>query len=258
MGIDYIIDLDCEPKRALGVANIVQRVKSRERGTAALEAALAAGDTRPPAELSIETVVRGKIERVERTTAQALLDRAAPLEAHADRCVPCRANRGAHAGYGCYRSIPYPIPVVAEEWLLMRLPDNLHSTAGWMLKSALDDFKWDGTPTAELRARSRTFFESDSPSRVEWGDVSVSADQLFQMLFLVGSLEPSHAMMMALFLGVLPHDSKPSDLENPTRRDRLAARATIPPVDPAIEPLADFLRALPVAVGLGVRVLVDA
>ena len=135
MGIDYVIDWTCEPKRAIGVANIVQLVKSRDRGVAVLQAARAAGDERLLAELSLETIVRTRIERVERTTVQALLARAAPLEAHADRCTPCPANRGARGGYGCYRSIPYPIPAVAEEWLLMRLPDSLDSTAGWMRRA---------------------------------------------------------------------------------------------------------------------------
>lgn len=257
MGIDYVIDLDCEPKRVLGVATILDLVKSRDRGMAALQLARTSKGTRVPTALPVETVVRGRIERVEETTVQSLLDRAAPLDAQASHCVSCPANRESSTGYGCYRSIPYPIPVEAEEWLLMRLPDDLQSTtAGWMLAGALADFGWDGRPAAVLRGRGRTFFESDSAPRVDWGSVSLSGDQLFQMLFLVGPLSPSHALMMALFLGVLPHSMDPIDLKDATRRDHWLERAAIPSVSPAIDPLAEFLRALSVAIRLGVGVLV--
>src|SRR5262249_37275996 len=110
---------------------------------------------------------------------------------------------------------------------------------------------------AALRARGRTFFESDLPARVEWGETSLTADQLFQMLFLVGPLEPSHALMIALFLGVLPHDTPPRDLRDRKRRDRLLSQATVPVEDARVQPVAEFLRSMALACTLDVRVLVD-
>ena len=83
-------------------------------------------------------------------------------------------------------------------------------------------------------------------------------DQLFQMMFMVGHLAPTHALMLALFLGVIPHDTSLHDLKDGPGRARVLAAANVPSEpDPDIEQLAAFLRALAVSARLEVPILVD-
>jgi hypothetical protein len=64
--------------------------------------------------------------------------------------------------------------------------------------------------------------------------------------------------MLALFCGVIPHDTSLHDLKDSEGRARALARSYLPPEpDPDIEQFAAFLRALAVAARLEVPILVD-
>lgn len=67
MGVDYVIDLDCAPKQALGTESIVELVKARSRADAVLAMARSGGDQRPPSQIKFAIAVsrNGKIEQTE-------------------------------------------------------------------------------------------------------------------------------------------------------------------------------------------------
>ena len=145
---------------------------------------------------------------------------------------------------------------------MSRLPQTLGCTAGALLVRGLGEFGWDGAPTAKLRASGTTYFESRAPYGVRWqgddGTIEISSDQLFQMMFMVGNLAPTHCLMLALFFGVIPHDISLHDLKDDTGRTRALDEATLPPEpDPDVEQLAAFLRTLAVAARLDATVLID-
>jgi len=145
---------------------------------------------------------------------------------------------------------------------MSRLPSSLDCTAGALLARGLGEFGWDGAPTAKLRSAGTTYFESRAPYGVRWqakdGPIEVSSDQLFQMMFMVGNLAPTHCLMLALFCGVLPHDISLHDLKDGEGRARALATADLPAEpDPDIEQLAAFLRTLAIAARLDVSVLID-
>src|SRR5262249_36932214 len=104
------------------------------------------------------------------------------------------------------------------------------------------------------------YFESRVPYGVRWqgddGIIELSADQLFQMMFLVGHLAPAHCLMLALFTGVIPHDVPLADLKD-DRAGVLANAHVAPEPDPEIEQIAAFLRTLAVAARLDTQILVD-
>ena len=78
------------------------------------------------------------------------------------------------------------------------------------------------------------------------------------MMFMVGNLAPTHCLMLALFCGVIPHDTSLHDLKDADGRARALAAADLPAeADPDIEQLAAFLRTLAVAARLDVSILVD-
>ena len=146
--------------------------------------------------------------------------------------------------------------------MMQRLPQELGCTAGALLVRGLGEFGWNGEPTAKLRASGTTYFESRAPYGVRWqsddGAIEISSDQLFQMMFMVGNLAPTHCMMLALFFGVIPHDISLHDLKDSTGRTKALDAANLPPEpDADTEQLAAFLRTLAVAARLEVSVLID-
>jgi hypothetical protein len=140
--------------------------------------------------------------------------------------------------------------------------DHARLTAGTLLARGLGEFGWDGAPAARLRSAGTTYFESRAPYGVRWqhdrGTIEISSDQLFQMMFMVGNLAPTHCLMLVLFCGVLPHNIDIFDLKDSDCRTRaltIADLATEPDAD--IEQLAAFLRTLAIAARLEVSVMID-
>jgi hypothetical protein len=261
MAIDYLLGSRCEPHRSLGVERLVTLNRTRILARSALEHMRADGDSRAPSEIEIQLTMRTTTGDSGRgVTLADLLAESAPLDEYAAYCDRCPAELSR--AYACHRRIRYPIAERVEAWLMARLPTSLQCTAGALLVRGLGEFNWDGAPTAKLRASGTTFFESRAPYGVRWqgenGTVEVTSDQLFQMMFLVGNLAPTHSLMLALFTGVIPHDISLHDLKDDAGRKRaLAAAHVASEPDPDIEQLAAFLRTLAVAARLDVPILVD-
>lgn len=275
MGIDWIVDFGCPAKEALGTESILHMLKARSRAATIIESARSRGDERPPDELEFEMVLLGPDgPQQRRLSAGSLLAQAAPLDVHANGCEGCPANVGARP-YGCVGYISYPITAASERWLLGRLPREPDSTAGAFLRRALTDFGWDGAGTRRMRERPE-IFEAREPLERRWADgAAVTTDQLFEMLFGLGPLQPAHTMMICLFLGLLPEDLPPAVLGQlgrgegqllrlaETLRDDAGARlrrdAPGPgAVAPQEEALFRFLIGAMVAAGLSVATLIDA
>lgn len=259
MGIDYVVDLACNPKRALGTEGIIDLVKARSRAEAVLELSRRNGDLRPAEQITFKIALMtpaGVQERDARVSD--LFAQAAGLEPHRPACASCPANAGA-PGFGCYRTINYPIPAHVEAWLLARLPESPTCTAGQFLRRAVADFGWDGAHAANMRAQGNRFFEASTPQTRRFADgFTLGSNQVHQLLFGVGHPNPTHCTMAALFFGLLPHDLDPGWLQNAQNRAHVLAYATVAPQgDAAVESMAGFLRACVLAARLEVQILVD-
>jgi hypothetical protein len=261
MAIDYVLGVRCEPHRHLGVERLVNLNRTRILARSALAHMREDGDARAPSEIEIQLTMRtAGGDSARGVTLQDLLEESRPLDEYAAYCERCPAD--LPRAYACHRRIRYPIAERVEAWLMARLPTSLACTAGALLVRGLGEFGWDGSPTAKLRAANTTFFESRVPYGVRWegpdGPIEISSDQLFQMMFLVGNLAPTHCLMLALFTGVIAHDVSLHDLKDEQGRARVLAASHVPPeADPDIEQLAAFLRALGTAARLDVPILVD-
>ena len=261
MAIDYLLGVRCEPQERLGVERLVQMNRTRILARSALAHMRQDGDQRAPKDIEIQLTMRTTVgDSAKGVTLQDLIDESDPLDVVAEYCAKCPAELPRE--FACHRRIRYPIPERVEQWLMARLPENLGCTAGALLVRGLGEFGWDGSPTAKLRAAGDTYFESRVAYGVRWespdGTIDISSDQLFQMMFLVGHHAPTHSLMLALFCGVIPHDTSLHDLKDPEGRARALARSYLAPEpDPDIEQFAAFLRALAVAARLEVPILVD-
>jgi len=261
MAIDYVLAVGCEPQKQLGVERLVALHRTRILARTALARMREDGDHRSPDTIEVQLTTRKPDGDAARgVTIQALLDESAPLDGVVGHCATCPA--GLPRELACHRRIRYPIPDHVEAWLMSRLPTTLDCTAGTLLARGLGEFGWDGAPAARLRSAGTTYFESRAPYGVRWkgdeGTIEISSDQLFQMMFMVGNLAPTHCLMLALFCGVIPHDIHLHDLKDGEGRARVLAAADLPAdPDPDIEQLAAFLRTLALAARLEVSVLID-
>jgi hypothetical protein len=248
VGIDYVVDLGCPPKQALSVEKIVALVKGRNQVAAIIDLARRKGDTRLPEQLSFTRVVRrpeGAVE--EEFSVGTLLQQVRELDVHAHHCEGCEANLRARP-FGCYGSISYPITALAEEWLMSLLPKDLNSPAGHLLRSAVTDLKYTGGMFLGMRPQEM-FFESRTPLKRRWGGWlsgwTLTSDQLLEMLFGLGNLQPAHCKMMSIILGLIPTDESPQPRPQATAGDQT-------------EQVAHAVNAVGLAGQLGVNLLVDA
>src|SRR5688572_23407205 len=208
MAIDYVLATGCEPQKLLGIDRLMSLHRTRILARSALAKMREDGEDRDPKEIEIQLTMRKpEGDSARGVTLQDLLDESAPLDAVTHHCAKCPAQLTREIG--CHRRIRYPIPEHVEAWMMRRLPQQLGCTAGALLVRGLGEFGWDGTPVTKLRASGNTYFESRAPYGVRWqgddGAIEISSDQLFQMMFMVGNLAPTHCLMLALFFGVIPH-----------------------------------------------------
>jgi len=261
MAIDYLLGVRCDVQQHLGVERLVELNRTRILARSMLAHLHEDGDPRSPKDVEIQLTTRKPDgDSARGVTLADLLELAAPLDEVATNCAKCPAELPRE--FACHRRIRYPIPERVEAWLMTRLPASLQCTAGALLVRGLGELGWDGANAAKLRASGTTFFESRVAYGVRWegehGVVEMSSDQLFQMMFMVGPLAPTHSLMLALFTGVIPHDTSLHDLKDEAGRRRVLAAAAVPPeADPEIEQLAAFLRSLATAARLDVPIFID-
>ena len=262
MGVDYVVDLPCEPKQALGTQTIVDLIKARARAERVRDLFRAQGDSGPLSEMTFETVtLRPEGPVRELVSVASLLESAAALDPHTAACEGCVGRSEARA-FGCIGHVTYPLRAATEAWLLEQLPDALDSTAFELLSRAVADFSWDGSYTVDLRGQGQTFFEARATPVRRWAEeFALSGDQLWQMLFGLGDLSPPHSLMCALFLGVIPHRTTAGELgalsDDPSTIAGFALRYDADHEDWQIRELQRFFRALGLAAALGVPILVD-
>lgn len=207
MAIDYTIGYDCVPKQTFSSEGILERLKGRERAESVIQLFRRNGDERPPAEMGFE-FTRSTPEGEEETQViivQTMLDRFAELEAVEHHCAGCPANRTGMP-FGCNGFIQYPITEAAEKWLLDRLPTPDDTLVWSLLRLGIKEFQYDGASVEPLRAASQTYFESARPGRRMLGELRVDANQIFEMIFAVGSIQPNHAALLLLFVNAITRE----------------------------------------------------
>ena len=273
MAIDYLIELDCAPKRELSAAGILERLKERQRAREVIEWFRAAGDERPPAQMGFEFSQSTPGDSGDRQliVVQDLLDHASALDDHADHCLTCPASR-ARRPYGCTGFIQYPITSMAETWLLERLPVPDEPLVWLLLRQGIQNLGYDGSSVKALRhaavdlaSGGPTYFElPDAPQR-RLGELRVSSDQLLEMIFGVGErIIPNHAGILLLFVHAIERDLEAdaiqdiSSLDSVTREQYTFEMIAPADSDDCIREFVAFFHALHTAWQLNVPLFVDA
>ncbi len=267
MAIDYIIDYPCAAKDALSTQGIVERLKGEARARAIIHLFRNAGDDRPPSEMGFE-FTRSTPEGVDENrviVVQDLLDAAADLQPHEAACATCPANRAGQR-FGCIGHIEYPLSGKGEAWLLDQLPPPDDTLVWLLLKKGVEEFKYDGTSVAPLRAQTSSYFEDNAPAIRALGEFTIDANQMFEMMFVLrdGAIYPNHAAILLLFANAITREVEAETLMKlhpapPDARERFAFRhAPQPDDDETVRQLKAFLHSLWTGWMLGLRVLVDS
>ncbi len=210
MAIDYVIDYGCVPKEALGTDGILDRLKARDRAAAVIQLYRENGDQRPPSEMGFE-MTRTTLEGVEETqviVVQDMLDRAAELDPLESYCAGCPANarnafKGSVTPFGCVGFVQYPISALAERWLLDRLPGIDEPLVWLLLRKGVEELNYTGKSVAPLRA-DPTYFEERRVAGRDLIEFVFTANQAFELLFLLGNIQPAHAGIVLLLFGAIP------------------------------------------------------
>lgn len=262
MGIDHVIDLDCTPKQTISSDGILMRLKARERAGTILKLFRDNGDQRPPSEMGFEMVRRMSdgTEETQIVVVQDLLDNAAQLDALSKHCVDCPANR-LRQPFGCFGYINYPISQGAELWLLKQLPGPQEPLSFLLLNRTMTDFALGAEQVTAMRANPGVFFETGERFAKTLEDTQITTDQVFEMLFLSGTIKPAHAALLLIFFGGIPRDMDANILMALTQPggDRSVPFLANPVAgeDQSIRALKGFLKALYIAFQLNVTLSLD-
>jgi hypothetical protein len=272
MAIDYEVTLSCAVKQRLGRETMLRLLKGRNQAMAGIRAARDGGDDRPVGEITFGRVVLTQdikltdaaafTAAVEVVSAQTLLEQAAVLDPFEHNCTDCPVNLNREP-FGCMPVIHYPIPAVAETWLLDRLPPDLDNPAGNLLKSAIVDLKYSGKPIREMRAIKGRYFEEGVSARRTWGrkpfGYTIMSDQLLEMMISLGELQWSHCYMLTTFFGIVPLDLPPKQWRTEAALYQTLSRASLlmQLTEPRFHAWALFLRAIAMASVYHLSVWVD-
>lgn len=215
MTIAYYGSFPCKVREAVSDSDLLRMESARGRANAALEVMRRdpANKSKPESEWSFKLVIRRpEGPEITEQRIQDLLLEAAPLDQLAVHCAKCPANIRA-ADFGCGGDIHYPLSEQAERWLLARLPADLSSGVGLLLKQAIADHGYDGAVIEASRHR-KDLYEARIALHREWDDPAktrITSSQILHMTFALGNLPPTHARLIAYYLGFINDRGFPAD-----------------------------------------------
>jgi hypothetical protein len=204
MSIEYMLDLDCRPRRLLGLGGLLDASKLRR--CAADMALRQAQGAEVPNEYRLVRITAQQTLAEEKLTPVELVERAKTYDTYRADCRGCPANTvekisGAEHIFGCHGTIDYPIPHELEFLLFVtvrlisqRLLD--HPAAGLLY------FILETGVSGETVKALRETTEPDAPRFTLRDDclthgfvlpsgeeTSIDTDQMLETLFFGGRID---------------------------------------------------------------------
>ena len=139
--------------------------------------------------------------------AAKLAEQPVDESAHVASCPSCKLL----GHFGCVGVIATPLSAALERWLVARLPEDIESVSGFLLRKAIGDFGYDGARARELRKRGA--LEAAGAFERHYGPFFrrfvVSSEQILEELVCAGDIAPAHGLACLIHLGALTVDGKP-------------------------------------------------
>src|SRR5258708_20317894 len=191
---------------------------------------------------------------------QTLIDEAAQLDPLAHHCEGCPANRRGQP-YGCFGYVNYPITRAAELWLLKQLPGIDEPLSFLLLNQTVREFAPTAERVVEMRANPGVFFPTAERYGKNLEDVQITTDQVFEMLFLNGTIQPQYSALLLVFFGAIPRDMDADALmaltEPGTHEVEFLMKPEPDDDDESIIALQVYFEAMFIAYQLGVSLSLD-
>jgi hypothetical protein len=217
MAIDYSLVYECNPKRHFGngdsikgSADILERLKAVNR--ASMLRQMAQKEGRDPYSVPLDLIMTGADGRqIKKEIFLSDLEaHIKPLADNSGSCDGCPAKCIEQA-YGCFGCIHYPISAKAEDWLLSRL-QPCGTIGAEMCFDIITQLGITGGQAASMRQRG--FFETTQAKKITlkkslFKSQSITADQLFESMFMVGNpLYPDHCRGLLIWFGAMMLDGR--------------------------------------------------
>jgi hypothetical protein len=167
VGIKYIIDLPCKPKKELGEEHLKNLVMQAREQTTKKGVAV------------VETAQYLDVPTADGQASAAMRKDLSSLDYYLSDCLSCPANvtsnkagAGTDAAYGCLMELKYPISSHFETALLACGVEALQNPAqnpGSKLVAGIvrSQPRSKKTPAAKIRKMGREFFESKNPKETK-------------------------------------------------------------------------------------------
>ncbi len=188
MGIEYLIDHPCKPKKELGEEHMINLVKQARKQVVTRSV----GNVETAQYLDVPTGSESEEAKLRKDLAN--------LNFYISDCFTCPANvasdrsgSGPEAAYGCYLEIQYPIQSQFETVLLACGVEALQNPVGnpgsklvaGIVKSQPKSKK---TPAAKIRKMGRDYFESKGPKETKimaQGErIALDSNQMMTLIML--------------------------------------------------------------------------
>ncbi len=226
MAVNYIVNSECNAKRALGdgdhlkgTVHILALLKARDRAAALRDMATRDGRSPEGMAVIVRTVNADGSTAEKSVTYEDLLSQASGLEPYTSACSGCQANFLSKP-FGCFGVLNFPVCRGSEEWLMSRL-QPITTIGGQLIMAAVKDFRYTGESIKTMRAAG--LFESSKPIKRAFKTgfllkFVITSDQLFETILSVGEyLDPGHCMGILLWLGAIRLDgtipTSPAEVE---------------------------------------------
>ncbi len=225
MAIDYIIDSPCIPRDTFTLLEMLQLLKDKARAEQVINLYQQRNDPRPLEEIGFEV---SRFDADGHEFSQTILATDAFERVKQLDDVMAAYDACAHFKIGDFLdnfgAINYPIGNRGEIWLLEQLPGAEDPLLFLMLMRTVQEFGYTGNETRRIRDMVGTYFENADTLARRYSEMDVTTDILFEMTFLLGPLQPAHAVMLLFFYNAIPRsDVTPQQMSALWQHDLSAA-----------------------------------
>ena len=218
MGIEYMVDYPCRPKKELGEEHMINLVKQAREQSVKKGVAV------------VETAQYLDVPTGGDDTSAKLRKELAALDFYISDCLSCPANvasdksgAGPEAGFGCHMEIPYPIKSQFETVLLacgVEALQNPLGNPGSKLVAGIvrSQPKSKKTHAAKVRKMGREFFESkgtkETKITAQGEKVALDTNQMMTLIML-GPVPPQATGAFSVMLAKGVGRSKMEGMTDP-------------------------------------------
>ena len=163
--------------------------------------------------MGFEMVYRNAQGEEETTIVQVsdLDDLRSELDGFEHHCEGCPANR-LKRSFGCIGAVNYPISGRAEVWMLEQLPTPDEPVPFLLLQQGRDMGNTGAQAEGLRGGHPGVFFESPTIIKRQYEEMDVTGEQLFELLFLLGDIQPKRGIMIMLFMEAIHRDMQADEL----------------------------------------------